>query len=235
VITSPAPHRASAWLPAFIGNAVIWGASFLFIKVAVGAMHPTWVAAMRLLIGAATLLAILLITRDRLPRDRRLWGHMIIPGVLGSAIPFALFAYGEERVSSIMAGIWNATTGLWVLPFAILVFKTEKFSYRTAIGLTLGFGGVLVVLGFWHADATGLAGQLMCGAAALCYGIVIPYLKRFVTGTSQASGVALATMQLIVASVASTVSALVIAGPPSSPTTWSWGVIASILLPQRRT
>lgn len=224
-----APDNTKAWVPAFLANAIIWGSSFIFIKVGVGAMHPTWVASIRLIIGSLTLLAILMITRDRLPRDRRLWAHMLLPGILGSAIPFALFAYGEERVSSIVAGIWNATTGLWVLPFAVLVFRTERFRMRSAVGLTLGFAGVLVVLGFWDAEGSGLIGQLMCGAAALCYGIVIPYIKRFVTGTSSASGPALATMQALVATVASTIAAVVLSGPPPAPSTWGWSAIGSMI------
>src|SRR6478609_8539013 len=100
VNASNAPDKTAAWVPAFLANAVIWGSSFIFIKVTVGAMHPTWVASLRLIIGSLTLLAILAVTKDRLPRDRRLWGRMLLPGVLGSAIPFALFAYGEERISS---------------------------------------------------------------------------------------------------------------------------------------
>jgi drug/metabolite transporter (DMT)-like permease len=223
------PDKKAAWVPAFLSNAVIWGSSFIFIKVAVGALHPTWVAAVRLIIGSLALLAILAVTRERLPRNRRLWGVMLLPGILGSAIPFALFAYGEERVSSIVAGIWNATTGLWVLPFAVLVFKTEKFSLRAAVGLTLGFAGVLIVLGFWNAEGSGLIGQLMCGAAALCYGIVIPYTKRFVTGSFAVSGVALATVQALVAAIASTIAAFILSGPPAAPTTWGWNVIASMV------
>jgi drug/metabolite transporter (DMT)-like permease len=100
---------------------------------------------------------------------------------------------------------------------------------RTAVGLTLGFAGVLIVLGFWDAAGDGLIGQLMCGAAALCYGIVIPYIKRFVAGTSSASGPALATMQALVAAVASTTAAFILSGPPPAPTTWGWGAIASIV------
>src|SRR5262249_50605072 len=127
-----------SWLPGFLANAVIWGSSFIFIKIAVGTLHPTWVASGRLAAGAFALLAIIVTTKDRLPGDRRLWAHMLVPGIIGTAIPFTLFAYGEERVSSIVAGIWNATAALWVLPFAVLVFRTEKFSARGAFGLALG-------------------------------------------------------------------------------------------------
>lgn len=229
-MSSPsAPDKTASWVPGFLANAVFWGSSFIFIKISVEQLHPTWVAAGRLLTGALTLLIILLITKDRLPRDRRLWAHMILPGIIGTAIPFALFAYGEERISSIVAGIWNATAALWVLPFAVLVFRIERFTSRAALGLTLGFAGVLIVLGFWQASGDGLIGQLMCAAAAFCYGIAIPYIKRFVTGRSNASGVALATMQIMIAALASTVAALILAGPPPVPTSLRWDVIGSVL------
>lgn len=218
-----------SWLPGFLANAVIWGSSFIFIKIAVGGLHPTWVAAGRLIAGAVALIVILLITKEGLPTNGRLWAHMLIPGIVGTAIPFTLFAYGEEHISSIVAGIWNATAALWVLPFAVLVFRTEKFTARAAFGLALGFGGVLIVLGFWQASAADLTGQLMCAVAAFCYGIAIPYIKRFLTGAHGVSGVALAAMQVIVGAVASTVAALVLSGPAPAPAAWGWDVIGSVL------
>lgn len=239
VTTTIAPDTSatatrSAWLPAFAANAVIWGSSFIFIKIGVRELHPTWVAAGRIAIGALTLLALLLLAGNRLPRDRRLWGHMLLPGVVGVALPFTLFAYGEERVDSLVAGIWNATTALWVLPFAVLVYRTEKFTARAATGLLLGFTGVLIVLGFWHSDgSSSLSGQLMCGAAAACYGVSIPYLKRFVTGRTftggAPTGVALAAVQTIVATVASVVAALLVSGMPPAVTALSWPVIGSVV------
>ncbi|GAA1659393.1 DMT family transporter [Catellatospora bangladeshensis] len=223
----------SAWLPAFAANAVIWGSSFIFIKIGVRELHPTWVAAGRITVGALTLLALLVVAGQRVPTDRRLWGHMLLPGVLGVALPFTLFAYGEERVDSLVAGIWNATTALWVLPFAVVVFRTEKFTARSAGGLLLGFAGVLTVLGFWHTDgASSLSGQLMCGAAAACYGVSIPYIKRFVTGrgfTGNPSGVSLAFAQTVVATAASVLAALLVSGAPPAVTGLSWPVIGSVV------
>lgn len=63
----------------------------------------------------------LAVTRDRLPRDPRLWGHLAVVGALGVTVPFTLFGYGEQRVSSVLAGIWNAATPLVALPLAALV------------------------------------------------------------------------------------------------------------------
>lgn len=226
--TGPDSGSAAGWLPAFLANAVIWGASFLFIKYGVLEMPAMWVGALRVLLGAATLVVIMLVLRERLPRDPKMWLHLIVPGVIGIAIPFSLFPLGEERVPSLVAGIWNATTALWVLPFAVFVFRTERFSSRGAAGLALGFAGVLIVLGVWHTQGSALTGQLMCGAAAFCYGISIPYIKRFTTGRG-VSGISIAAGQAIVAAVAIIPAALISDGLPPMPSALSWKAIGSVL------
>ena len=66
--------------------------------------------------------------------------------VVNVALPFSLFAFGEQRVSSVLAGIWNAANPLVALPLAVLVFRTERMTARRAAGIGLGFLGVLVVL-----------------------------------------------------------------------------------------
>jgi drug/metabolite transporter (DMT)-like permease len=228
VVTAPDSGNSTAWLPAFLATAVIWGASFLFIKIGVEELPALWVGAVRVAIGALTLMVIMVFMRQRLPRDPKIWGHLVIPGVVGIAIPFSLFPLGEERVPSLVAGIWNATTALWVLPFAVFVFRTERFSTRAAVGLGLGFAGVLTVLGVWHTEGSALTGQLMCGAAAFCYGIAIPYIKRFTTGRG-VSGISLAAGQSIVATIAIVPAALLSDGLPPAPSTVSWKVIGSVL------
>jgi drug/metabolite transporter (DMT)-like permease len=226
--TTPDTGAIAAWLPAFFSNVLIWGASFVFIKYGVLEMPAIWVSALRIVLGAATLVVIMLFMRERLPRDPRLWAHMLVPGVVGVAIPFTLFPLGEERVPSLVAGIWNATTALWVLPFAVLIFRTERFRARAAAGLALGFAGVLVVLGFWRTGGAALSGQLMCALAAFCYGVAIPYMKRFTTGRG-VSGISLAAAQSIVAVVAIVPAALLTEGPPPSPGTLSARAIGSVL------
>jgi len=226
---TPAPAPARSWLPAFVALAVIWGSSFLFIKVAVDEVHPLHLTLFRVAIGATVLLVILLATRDHLPRDLRLWGHLFVVAGIGVALPFTLFGYGEQRVDSTLAGIWNATTPLIVLPMAVLVFRTERMTLNKVIGLLLGFAGVLVLLGIWEGvEGSQLTGQLMCFAAAACYGVGIPYQKRFVTGGSQ-SGVALAAAQLILPTTQLAVIAPLVAGPPPLLWTLSPEVVGSLL------
>ena len=207
---------AARWLPAFVVLAAIWGCSFLFIKVAVEQIGPVYVALGRLAIGAVTLLASLVLMRQPLPRDRRLWLHLFVVAALMNAAPFTLFAFGEQRVSSVLAGIWNATTPLCTLVVLLVVFRLERPTGQRMAGLVVGFLGVLTVLGVWRGlGGAALAGQLMCLAAAICYGFGLPYIRRFVAGRPE-SGVSIATAQLIVATVQLAVLAPLLGGavPP---------------------
>ncbi|MEU8073396.1 DMT family transporter [Micromonospora sp. NPDC049151] len=224
------PDRAPvrAWLPGFVALAAIWGSSFLFIKVGVTELHPVHLTLYRVATGALTLLVVLAVLRDRLPRDLRVWAHMLVVAAFGVAVPFTLFGYGEQRVESMLAGIWNATTPLIVLPLAVLVFRTERLTSRRAVGLGLGFAGVLVVLGVWEGvGGAHFVGQLMCFGAAACYGLAIPYQKRFVAGSAY-SGLSLSAAQLLVATAQLALVAP-FAGTPPSPTGLSPRVVASVL------
>ncbi|MEV4523546.1 DMT family transporter [Micromonospora tulbaghiae] len=217
-----------SWLPGFVALAAIWGSSFLFIKVGVTELHPVHLTLYRVATGALTLLVVLAVLRDRLPRDLRVWAHMLVVAAFGVAVPFTLFGYGEQRVESMLAGIWNATTPLIVLPLAVLVFRTERLTARRAVGLGLGFVGVLVVLGVWEGvGGAHFVGQLMCFGAAACYGLAIPYQKKFVAG-SEYSGLSLSAAQLLVATAQLALVAPFVGTPPS-PVGLSPRVAASVL------
>ncbi|MDW3850761.1 DMT family transporter [Micromonospora sp. BRA006-A] len=224
------PDRAPvrSWLPGFVALAAIWGSSFLFIKVGVAELHPVHLTLYRVATGALTLLVVLAVLRDRLPREPRVWAHMLVVAAFGVAVPFTLFGYGEQRVESMLAGIWNATTPLIVLPLAVLVFRTERLTARRAVGLGLGFVGVLVVLGVWEGvGGAHFVGQLMCFGAAACYGLAIPYQKRFVAGSAY-SGLSLSAAQLLVATAQLALVAPFVGTPPS-PIGLSPRVAASVL------
>jgi drug/metabolite transporter (DMT)-like permease len=218
-----------SWLPGFLALAAIWGSSFLFIKVGVRELPPIYVALGRAAAGAATLLVLLPLFRTRLPRDPTLWAHTLVTAGLGVAVPFTLFGYGEQHVSSALAGIWNAVTPLIVLPVAALLFRTEVLTGRRAAGMAVGFAGVLVVLGVWQGvGGASLTGQLQCFGAALCYGIVIPYAKRYVAGRPE-SGLALSAAQLLVATGLLAAAGLIVEGAPPALGDLSWDVVSSVL------
>jgi drug/metabolite transporter (DMT)-like permease len=229
--TGPDTARSDlgAWLPGFLLLALIWGTSFLFIKVGVRELHPLWLTFGRVATGAVVLLIVLAVTRDRLPRDPKLWAHMVVVAALGVSAPFTLFGFGEERVSSVLAGIWNAATPLVALPLAALVFRTERMTRARTTGIGIGFLGVLIVLGIWR-DVGGsqLTGQLMCFGAAMCYAVAIPYQKKFITGRT-GSGVSFAAAQLLVALAQLAIVAPLVAGAPPVPTSLSLNVVLSVL------
>ncbi len=110
------------WRAQFLLLAAIWGSSFLFIKALGERWPPLWVALGRVGLGAITLIAIAIARRERLKLHGRTWLHLLAAAMLANAIPFTLFAYGEQHVSSVVAGLWNATTPLWVLGAAVFVF-----------------------------------------------------------------------------------------------------------------
>ena len=210
---SPAPaERAAGWHGQFAVLATIWGASFLFIKVAVGRLPAIEVALARVSLGAAVLVLALVLTRRPLPRGRSTWGHLAVVALFGNALPFALLAYGETRISSVLAGIWNATTPLLVLLVAIAMLPAERPGRGRAAWLLAGFAGVVVVLGPWRAQhGAELTGQLMCLGAAACYGLAFPYTRRFLAGRPD-SGIALAAGQLLCASAQLLLASLLIGG-----------------------
>jgi len=229
-LTTPDKPPVRAWLPTMTALAAIWGCSFLFISVGVRELHPAYLALGRVIAGSLVLLLFLLFKREPLPRSPRIWAHTFVLGAIGSAIPWTLFGYGEERVPSLLAGIWNGITPLVVLPVAVLVFRTEKFTLQRVLGLLVGFAGMMIVLGAWnlHGGAD-LAGQLFCMAAALFYGIAIPYQKRFIAG-SNLSGTALSAGLLLCATVQLAVVAPLVAGhAPPKPWSLSIEVISSVI------
>ncbi|MFI9837314.1 DMT family transporter [Nonomuraea sp. NPDC051941] len=215
------------WLPGFLLLAAIWGNSFFFIKVAVEALHPLQVSFGRMVVGALVLLLAVLLGGKRLPRDPRLWGHFQVASIVLTTLPFTLFAYGEQYVSSVVAAIWNATTPLCTLAFTLLL-RTEKATAGRVAGLGLGFAGVMVVLGIWQPMGGGqLGGSLACFAAAACYGIGGAYMGRFITGRRPEPPVVLAAGQLLSGAVQLAVITLLAGVPlvdPHAPAAVWWSL-----------
>ena len=187
----------SEWHAQFVVLAVIWGSSFLCIKVLAEIWAPLHVAFGRVALGAAFLVALVVVRRLPLPRGRAVWGHLAVVALFMNAIPFTLFAYGETKVSSIVAGLWNATTPLMTLVFVLALIPAERPDRRRLIGLAGGFAGAVLLLGPWQGLARDeLLGHLACLGAAACYGIGVTYTRRTLSGRPE-SGVSMATAQLL--------------------------------------
>jgi drug/metabolite transporter (DMT)-like permease len=184
--------RANAWLTplelALLG--AIWGASFLFMRVAAGDFGPIPLVEVRLALGALVLLPFLWRSRSLFPRV--LWPKLALIGAINSAVPFMLFAWGAERAPAGIGAIANAMTVLFTALVGFLFFG-EKIGGRRSIALFTGFAGVVVLASGKTAGASiGLA--VAAGAAAsFLYGIGINLVRRHLTGLPPAA-VASATL-----------------------------------------
>lgn len=211
-----------SWLAPYLLLTVLWGASFLFIEVGLESLTPVQVALSRVALGAAALLATLAIGRSGLPRGWATWRHVIVVGLTFNAAPFVLFAWAQTHISSVLAGIWNATTPLWTVVMGLLLVPGVRPTRSVVVGLGVGFVGVVIVLGPWAAVGGGMSaglvlGTLACLAATACYGFAVTYTGKHLTGRPGITSPAqLPAAQLLVASAALTVIAVPLGDAPAS-------------------
>ncbi|MEU9501954.1 DMT family transporter [Streptomyces sp. NPDC048196] len=205
--TAPTPQRpvavtrprARGWQVRFAILALIWGFSFLFIKVGTQSFAPLQVTLGRVTFGALVLLTILVIKRERLPRSARTWGHLAVAAFFLNVLPFSLFAYSELTIPSTLAGICNATSPLWGMALSVVALSEDRPTRRRVAGLGIGFLGVLTVLGAWQGFAgTDLTGTAMALGASLSYPIGWIYVRRTLAGSSH-SHLSMSSTQLLLA------------------------------------
>ncbi|MFI9202727.1 DMT family transporter [Streptomyces sp. NPDC053048] len=214
------PGSAVDWRIRFGVLSLIWGFSFLFIKVGNDGYAPPYVSFGRMFFGAAVLLVMLLVTRQRLPRGGRTWAHLAVAAFLCNALPFTLFAYAELTISSTLAGICNATTPLWGMVLSLVALSEDRPTRRRFAGLGLGFIGVLIVLGAWQ----GFSGQdpegtLMALIASASYAVGWIYVRRTLSDTED-SHLAKSGTQLLLGT-----AQLAVAAPLFSPLPTSFPVV----------
>jgi drug/metabolite transporter (DMT)-like permease len=183
VPATTAPARSFSVVAQFVGMGVVWGASFLFMKIALDGVSFYQVAWARLVLGGLTLGVIVLLSRQRLPRERVVYLHFLVIAVTNCVIPHLAFAWAEQYVSSGLASIYNAVTPITTALMVTLAFHVEKLNRGQVLGIGIGIAGVVVIIAPWqHAGFTGdLAGQLACLVAATCYGFSFGYIRTFLS------------------------------------------------------
>jgi drug/metabolite transporter (DMT)-like permease len=179
--------------------AAVWGASYMFIKVAVEEIEPTAMMFFRLVIAAALLTPFVLVregARSGLRDLASAWRAGLVLGTVNAALPFTLIAWGETHIDSGVAAIANATVPLFVVLLAIRVRPSERVTGARLAGVLLGFAGVVVLAGaqpgggWWAA-----AGTLAVVTASLAYAVGGLYGQG---ATASASAPVLATASMIV-------------------------------------
>ncbi|MFD1831139.1 DMT family transporter [Streptomyces desertarenae] len=230
---SPVPSPPGArrpvldWRIRFAVLCLIWGFSFLLIKVGTHGYAPLQVTLGRMVFGTAVLGAVLLVRRERLPKGVRTWGHLTVAAFLLNALPFTLFAYAELTISSTLAGICNATTPLWGMVLSLAALSDDRPTRRRVAGLGVGFAGVLVVLGAWEGfSGQDPAGTAMALVASASYAVGWVYVRRTLSGAG-GSNVAMAGSQLLLGTAQlALVTPLVTSFPSSFPVVPLLAVVA---------
>ncbi|WP_170438757.1 DMT family transporter [Ruegeria arenilitoris] len=164
-----------------IALGLIWGGTFMVVSMALEGYGPITVATARTTLGAVMLLALMGLTRRRIPSlTPSLAWSVILIGILSTALPFVLLSWGQQYVPSAFAGLSMAAIPLMVLPLAHF-FSDEPLNARRFVGVSLGFTGALVLIGPGLAQlgsgAEPLA-QLACIGAAFCYSVASILTRR---------------------------------------------------------
>ncbi len=181
--------------------ALIWGSSFLFIKLALEGMSPVQVVVGRLGFGALTLVIVMLVTRRRWPRDRGFWARMLVVSVLLCVVPFLLFAWAGQHIPSGLSSIYNATTPIMTMLVSLVALPDERLTAMRTLGLFIAAAGVVLVAAPWTINfdngPTSLLAQLACLGATLCYGLGIVAMRRLIRNRSE-DATTIATVQVVI-------------------------------------
>ena len=166
----------------FISLALLWGSSFFFIKIAMTTLTWGQVAWSRVFAGGIFMVCFWLISKEKLPRDPKIWMHLAVVGVVGIGIPFILFPWSEQYITSAVATIFNGLTPIMTAVMAFYVLRVENFNRNQALGVVVGLIGLLVVIAPWTITEFGGSfwGQIAALTAAVLYGFSGTYTKKFV-------------------------------------------------------
>jgi drug/metabolite transporter (DMT)-like permease len=210
---------------------LIWGSSFLWIKIAVGEVGPLTLVSYRTLFALLTLVVIILIQRPVIP-FKRYYKEFFIIGFCNVAVPFVLISWSEQFISSGLASILNATVPLFTMLIAPFFVAEERITPARLVGLIVGFLGVVVLMSN-HLDegSNGLLGIGAMLGGALLYAASAVYIRKKFHGMAP---IAQTFGQVFFATVIILPLALIFEAPfaiPHLPATWlavGWlGVLGS--------
>ncbi len=196
----------------------IWGASFLFIKIGLESYGPLTLVMFRLFGAGVVLYAVMRAQGHHLPAAWRRWRDMLVVGVVGLVVPFALIGWGEQHISSSLAAILISTTPLFTLLLVTLVTHDEGFDLVRLLGVLVGFSGVLVAVGIGPdlLLISNLLAVLAVSGASLCYAIAAIFARRAFVGVPP---IVTATSTMLTGTAVVLPLALLVEGLPTlSPT-----------------
>ena len=171
-------NRLISWLM-LLSLGLMWGSGFFFIEIALRDFSPGWIVAGRLILSALVLIVWMLAAKRRIPPWGRVWFFLMIVAVVGNIMPFYLIALGQETIDSGMTGTLMAVMPLVVILLAHFVVPDEPLTWLKTCGFSLGFIGIVFLLGpevqiqFGGGGGQVLLAQLLVFGGACCYGITV--------------------------------------------------------------
>lgn len=199
--------------------AALWGASFLFLRLAAPEFGAVPLAAVRVALASVLLLP-LLAQRGQMAPLRQHWRSLLLVGGLNSAVPFALFSFAALSITAGLSSILNATVPLWTALVA-WAWLGQGLTLTRVLGLLVGFAGVVFLAWDQAAFRPGGSGWAVaaCLGATLCYGLAANATKRYLTGVSS---LAVATGSQVAAALLLAPAALWL-WPAQLPGRTAWG------------
>lgn len=209
--------------------AALWGPSFLFMRVAVEDIPPLTIVLGRVGIGALLVLLALRYRGGQLPRSRTIWLHLAFLGFMQNALPFLLFAWGEQYIESALASILNGTTPIFTILLAHFLVQADRLTMPKMVGVVLGFTGLALLIapalvGGVQATTWGMFALV---GASICYAIAIVYARNHVRGLPPLVGPA---GQLLMATLYMLPLSLIFDKPWTLPTPALVSVVSLIAL-----
>ncbi len=210
--------------------ALIWGGSFLSVRVALDELPVMTTVLHRTLWAMLALWSVVWLMRLPLPRSPRTWGAFLVMGLLNNVLPFGLLSWGQLHIESGLTAILNGTTAIFGVIVAAIAFSDERLTLRKVVGVSLGFAGVATAIGleqFASFDIRSTA-QLAILGATLSYALAGVWARKQMSALPpQIAAAGMLTGSTLILLPA----ALLIDGPLAfNLHTSTWGAIAYLSL-----
>jgi drug/metabolite transporter (DMT)-like permease len=170
---------------ALIALSLIWGTSFLFMKIILSTLAPAAVVFGRCLFGMITLLIIFLLSKEKMNLKNQPWGRLFLVALANNVLPWLLICSSETIISSGLASIINATTPIWTLIIGFFFFSSS-LNKNQWIGILIGFLGIFILSDIKPGDfLTGnTLGIILMTGATFCYGLGAQMSKKHLSQLS---------------------------------------------------
>jgi drug/metabolite transporter (DMT)-like permease len=170
------------WL-IFFALGFMWGSSYLFIKLAVDDFGTFTLVALRLTVGSILLWTVVRVAGQALPRERRIYGHLLVMAIINITIPFLLITWAEQSVESSLAAILTSPVPLFAIVLSSLFLVDEPMRVNGVVGLVVGFIGVVIITSRGlTGQGSSLNGEIALLGASLSYACGAVYARRNVRG-----------------------------------------------------